>query len=72
MQDNRFKKLIYYCNEPRTRNDMQEFIGITNRGYFRKNILNPLLEQGVLKPTIPEKPTGRNQKYLKVENSNSK
>ena len=51
---------------------MQEFIGITNREYFRKNILYPLLEQGALKPTIPEKPTGRNQKYLKVENSNSK
>lgn len=65
-QDERTKQLIEYCLEPKSRDEMQQFIGIANREYFRKYILKPLLESGVLKMTIPDKPNSRNQKYVKA------
>ena len=34
---------------------------ISNRDYFRKEILNPLLEKGLLHPTIPDKLTSPKQ-----------
>ena len=36
---------------------------LKNREYFRKNILNPLIKGGLLKLTIPQKPTSPKQKY---------
>ena len=55
--------LLAYCQEPRTRAEMQEFCGIDSRTSFNKNILNPLLENGRLARTIPDKPTSPRQKY---------
>lgn len=64
IQDKRRDELVAYCCEARTREEMQNFIGIANRSHFRKAYLNPLLESGKLKMTIPEKPSSRNQKYI--------
>ena len=58
--------LLEYCVSPKTREEMQKYLGITNREYFRKFILSPLLAAGLLKMTIPDKPTSKNQKYVKA------
>lgn len=42
---------------------MQEFMQLNHRGNLRKRILNPLVSGGLLKLTIPDKPTSPNQKY---------
>ncbi len=42
---------------------MQSFVNLNNRGYFRKKILNLLIKGGLLKLTIPDKPTSPKQKY---------
>ena len=65
-QDKRESDLIEFCVVPRTRDEMQEYIGITNREHFRKMILKPLLNSGQLKMTLPDKPNSRNQRYIKV------
>lgn len=63
-QDNEdIKGLLEFCRTPRTREEMQQFMGPNNRGHFRQKILNPLIKGGLLKMTIPDKPTSRNQKY---------
>ena len=62
--DSRIKSLLEFCSVERTREEMQQYIGITNRGHFRMNILKPLLDAGKLRMTIPDKPNSRNQKYL--------
>ena len=40
-------------------------LGLSHRPTFRKNYLNPALEQGLIERTIPEKPNSKNQKYKK-------
>lgn len=65
--DERIISLLEFCSVARTRDEMQEHIGITSREYFRKNILKPLLEAEQLKMTIPDKPKSKNQKYITSE-----
>ena len=43
---------------------MMEHIGINERAYFKKSILDPLLAKGVIKMTLPDKPTSKFQKYV--------
>lgn len=64
-QDVRTVQLLEFCDEPRTRDEMQQFIGIANREHFRKAILKPLLDGNKLRMTIPDKPNSRNQKYIR-------
>lgn len=46
VQDERIVNLLEFCSEARTRQEMQDFIGMTSREHFRKNILKPLLKAG--------------------------
>ena len=63
-QDNsEINKLLEFCKTPRTRREMQQFMSLNNRGYFRTKILNLLIKGGLLKMTLPDKPTSRNQQY---------
>ncbi|MBW2630791.1 MAG: hypothetical protein JRC90_03340 [Deltaproteobacteria bacterium] len=62
-QDERVQRILEFCQIPRAREEIQGFIKIKDREYFRKNFLQPLLQQGLLKLTIPDKPTSSRQKY---------
>ena len=64
-QDERLSALLEYCSEPRSRDEMQQYYGISTREYFRKNVIRPLLESRKLTMTIPDKPKSRNQKYIR-------
>jgi len=46
---------------------LRQKLGISHRTFFRNNYLNLALESGWLEPTIPDKPTSRNQKYRLTE-----
>jgi ATP-dependent DNA helicase RecG len=65
-QDNRIESLLAFCASPRTRKEMQEYIGIASREHFNKTFLMPLLESQQLQMTIPDKPNSRSQKYIKT------
>ena len=56
--------LMDYCREPRSRKEIQEFCQIKSQDYFRKNILLPLIGNGRLRRTIPDKPNSSKQKYV--------
>ncbi len=45
--------------------DLMERLGLSHKPTFRKNYLNPALEQKLIERTIPDKPNSRNQKYRK-------
>ena len=57
--------LIQFCSVPRSRKEMQELCGIRTAEYFRKHIIKPMLQNGMLRQTIPDKPNSRDQKYVK-------
>jgi len=62
--DEEISRLLEYCKIPRTRSEIQKYLKFNNRDHFRKNILNPLIKGGLLKLTIPDKPTSPKQKYF--------
>ena len=64
VQDERITKLIKFCSVARTRDEIQEHLGISSREYLRRNVLKPLLKTGQLEMTIPDKPNSKYQKYI--------
>ena len=58
-------KLIQFCETPRTRKEMMDFLQLSDRKHFARHYLKPLLEAGKIAMTIPDKPKSRNQKYVK-------
>ena len=45
------------------RSELQELLSIKNRDYFRKDYLNPAINNGYIELTIPDKLNSQNQKY---------
>lgn len=62
-EKDRTEEILEFCKTERSRNEIQDFLGIKSRRYVRENIINPLIKSGLLKLTIPEKPTSSKQKY---------
>ena len=48
--------------------ELMKITGRTDRTKFRNQVLNPLLGEGLLEMTIPDKPNSRLQKYQLTEN----
>lgn len=61
-------KILEKSFEPVNLTELIEITGRSDRTKFRNQVLNPLLESGLLEMTIPDKPTSRNQKYRLTEN----
>lgn len=57
-------KVIAYCQTPRSRKQIQEYLDISDKKYFRETVLHPLIEDGVLEMTIPENPQSVYQRYV--------
>ena len=54
-----------FCKIPRTRKEIAAFLDMT-QAYALRRYVEPLIEQGVLAYTIPQKPHARNQKIVTV------
>ena len=65
-KEERINALLEYCKEPRDRYEMMKFLGIKHRTTFRSDYLNPLLDEGKIAMTIPDKPRSKNQKFYSV------
>jgi ATP-dependent DNA helicase RecG len=61
--DARTYEILMFCKTPKSRQEIQDMIGIKDREYFRKKILTPLINGKLLFMTLPDKPTSKNQKY---------
>ncbi|QEY59730.1 hypothetical protein FXF61_11435 [Pseudomonas sp. C27(2019)] len=60
----RFTGLSIFCQQPRSRAELQEFCALKDREHFRKAVLVPLLEAGWLQRSLPDKPNSPKQKYF--------
>ena len=58
--------LLDYCREPRSRKEIAQFLKLKTASYAMDRYIRPLLEEGKLEMTIPEKPKSTHQKYKTV------
>ena len=63
-QDDMLDVIVKFCNSEKNIFEIMDKVGYKNRTRFRRTYIKPLVEKGVLKMTIPEKPTSKNQKYV--------
>jgi ATP-dependent DNA helicase RecG len=63
-------QVLNFCQEPRKSSEIMELIGLKHWKIFQANYLKPLLRQGLLAMTIPEKPTSSKQRYITTEAGN--
>ena len=59
-------KILVFCKTPRGILEIAAFLGYKDKRSIRKR-LNPLLEQGRIAMTMPEKPNSRFQKYITIK-----
>lgn len=60
-------KLLKYCIKPKTRKEIMEHLGLTDKNHFLYFYIKPLIANGKLKLTIPDKPNSSKQKYVKAD-----
>ena len=60
--------LLEFCKEPKTLSEIMKFLGLKDRKNFIEGYINPLLEEGTLAMTEPDKPTSGNQRYITIVN----
>lgn len=60
------KDLLAFCTEPRSRKEICEYLGMKSVSYVVKEYIQPLINDGSLKLSIPEKPSSSKQKYFSV------
>ncbi|MCD7735340.1 MAG: putative DNA binding domain-containing protein [Clostridiales bacterium] len=64
-QDDVTKKILDFCDVERSKKEICDYLGYTSLTYFTRRYLKPLLEKGLLKMTLPDKPNSKNQKYIR-------
>ena len=57
-------KILQFCEKPKSRQEIMEFLQLVNRKNFVDRYLSPLLSEGKLIMTLPDKPKSKNQKYV--------
>ena len=60
----RMLDILIYCNVPKTKMEILKHIGLTKHTKNFKEYIEPMVEMGFMKRTIPEIPSSRNQKYI--------
>lgn len=59
--------IVEHADTPRTLNELLALTGYKQRPYFKAHHLEPLLQGGVLRMTVPDKPTSSRQQYVLTE-----
>ena len=56
-------KIMKNCKNESSANELMEILNRTNKSKFKNTIINPLVENGFLELTNPDKPKSPTQKY---------
>ena len=65
-EDEKIKRILEFCQTPKGILEITEMLGYSGRKPTKKYV-KPLVEQGRLAMTIPDKPQSKNQKYVTVK-----
>lgn len=61
------KGLLIFCQQPRTREEIREYLELASFEYALRRYLEPLINAGHLRMTIPDKPRSRKQTYITTD-----
>lgn len=64
--DSATRELLVFCRTPRSRQEIAAFLGIKSTGYAIRTYVAPLVAQGLLQMSLPDKPQSPSQKYMTV------
>lgn len=59
--------IIGFCKIPKTRQEIAKYLGLSSVTYAMKKYVQPLIDAGKIKMTVPEAPSSPNQKYYSGE-----
>lgn len=59
--------ILEFCRQPRSVREIMAFSGMKHRETFMNNYLHPMIREGVLSLTIPDKPRSPKQRYVITE-----
>ena len=62
-------RLLDFCADWKTKKEIASFLGIKSVSYAKKQYIQPLVDQGLLRPSNPDSPGSHGQKYMTAENS---
>lgn len=64
--DKLIEEIMEYCHEPRSKETVAKHFGFDEKhpAYFINNYVRPLINKGVLRYTIPDKPKSKNQRIV--------
>lgn len=60
------ERILRFCAEAKNIQEIMEHLGYRDKKTMRK-YLSPLLQQGRISMTIPDKPNSKNQKYITIK-----
>jgi len=58
--------ILTFCTTPRSMTEIMEHIGLKHRYNVKHRYIDPLIDGGFIKMTIPDKPNSRSQKYKRT------
>lgn len=56
--------LVEFCKTPRTRKELATFLGLSSVTYAISKYVQPLIDRGIIKLSIPDYPSSPKQKYF--------
>lgn len=62
--DDKASGLIEFCRTPRTRQEIADYLGLSSISYAIKDYVMPLVDNGLIKLSIPDKPRSPKQLYF--------
>lgn len=60
-------KILGYCEVARSKSEITAYLGYKDARGVARNHIQPLVQQGRLAMTIPDKPNSKNQKYITIK-----
>lgn len=58
--------ILTFCTTHRSMTKKMQLIGLKHRYYVKHSYIDPLIEDGFIEMTIPDKPNSRSQKYKRT------
>ena len=62
------QSILEFCVTEKSKQEICSFVGYKNLTYFTRKYLKPLILNGQLKMTVPNKPNSKNQRYITTSN----